>query len=219
MMRGGYGDAFYMQMIQSIREFKKATEFTARGKSKKIDISAGLEQWSDIDNIYLPTANDNYFRDSFAIDNKIHYKTEPAENNITEVRVTHDNNNIYFLIKTENDITKNHRQPGWMNVLLSAGEPKKQGWESYRFVVNRRLEGSFDELNCAGTTVTYRKTDIFVDKNTMQITVPRDIIGADKTDGFYFKVADSVSNVRDINEYYVSGKVLPMGRLSWYYKF
>ena len=106
-----------------------------------------------------------------------------------------------------------------MNVFISAGEPKKQGWEGYRFVANRRCAGSFDELNCAGTTVTYRKTDMVVDKNTMQLVVPRDIIGADKADGFYFKVADSVKDVRDIEEYYVSGKVLPMGRLSWYYKF
>ncbi|PWM47056.1 MAG: hypothetical protein DBX47_01360 [Clostridiales bacterium] len=219
MMRGGYGDAFYMQMINNIRKFKKATPFTQSAKMKEINISEGLAQWDDVKNIYLPQTSDNYSRDSFAYDNKIHYHTDPAENNITEVRVSHDKNNIYFLIKTENDITESRMRPGWMNVFISAGTPKKQGWEGYKFVANRRCAGSLDELNCAGFTVSYAKTDYIIEKNTMQLVIPRDIIGADATEGFYFKVADSVKDPFDISEYYVSGSVLPAGRLSWYYKF
>ena len=219
MMRGGYGDAFYMQMINNIRRFKKATEYTKGVPPVTIDISAGIEQWEKVENIYLPQTEDNYSRNAYSYDNKIKYHTDPAENNITQVRVCHDENNIYFFIKTENDITKSKRRPGWMNVFISPGLPAKQGWEGYKFVVNRRCTGSLDELNCSGHTVTYTKTDIVIEKNIMQIVIPRDFIGADSVPGIYFKVADSVRDPFDISEYYVSGSVLPIGRLSWYYKF
>ena len=53
----------------------------------------------------------------------------------------------------------------------------------------------------------------------MQLVIPRDIIGADATEGFYFKVADSVKYYTDINNYYIWGKSMPMGRLSYYYYF
>lgn len=219
MMRGGYGDAFYMQMINNIRRFKKATEYTKGVPPVTIDISAGIEQWEKVENIYLPQTEDNYSRNAYSYDNKIKYHTDPAENNITQVRVCHDENNIYFFIKTENDITESKRRPGWMNVFISPGLPAKQGWEGYKFVVNRRCAGSLDELNCSGHTVTYTKTDIVIEKNIMQIVIPRDFIGADSVSGIYFKVADSVRDPFDISEYYVSGSVLPIGRLSWYYKF
>ena len=38
-------------------------------------------------------------------------------------------------------------------------------------------------------------------------------------DKIYFKVADSVENPADIMDYYVSGRSLPEGRLSYEYVF
>ena len=57
-----------------------------------------------------------------------------------------------------------------------------------------------------------------VQGNQMQIEIPRDMIGADENcPCIYFKVADSVEHIKDINDYYITGKCLPMGRLSYSY--
>ena len=54
----------------------------------------------------------------------------------------------------------------------------------------------------------------------MYVAIPRADIGADgNCKSIYFKVSDSVENFRDINDYYVSGKSVPMGRLSFLYNF
>ena len=72
----------------------------------------------------------------------------------------------------------------------------------------------------SGNTVSYRKTNIHIDKNKMYVAVPRRMIGADcDCPSIYFKVADSVKEFRNINDYYASGKSVPMGRLSFIYNF
>ena len=105
-----------------------------------------------------------------------------------------------------------------MNLFISAGEPKTQGWESYTHVVNRRCPGSLDKLNQSGNTISYCETNYTIDGKYMQIQIPRNVIGADENcPCIYFKVADSVDKFKDINDYYVSGKCMPMGRLSYNY--
>ena len=219
-MEGGYNDAFYMQMIQNIRKFKDTGKYKDKSFSKSIDINAGVTQWDNVTNIYYAFDNKNIARKHPAVDQRITYKTKPAKNNIQSVKVTHDKHNLYFLITTEKDIKDGDCSPNWMNLFISAGNVKKQGWEGYSYVVNRRCAGSFDKLNQSGNTTTYNMTDINITKNYMQIVVPRDVIGAgEECKSVYFKVSDSVENVRNINDYYVTGKVLPLGRLSYQYNF
>ncbi len=49
------------------------------------------------------------------------------------------------------------------------------------------------------------------------VEVPREAVGMADSAEFYFKVADDVENTDDIMDYYVTGKSLPMGRLSYKY--
>lgn len=216
-MRGGYQDAFYLQMIRNIRKFKGQSEEKSQNKQKTIDIHAGAEQWEDVDCVYEALNLKNPQRDGQTVQEGLTYHTDPAANNIQRVKVTHDINNLYFLIETESDITQEHT-PNWMNLFISAGEPKKQGWESYSYVINRRQPGSCDKLNQSGNTITYQTIEMSVQGNQMQIEIPRDMIGADENcPCIYFKVADSVEHIKDINDYYITGKCLPMGRLSYSY--
>ena len=152
-------------------------------------------------------------------DPDIIYTQEPAKNNIVEIKVAHDAENVYFRVTTENPITE-RTTPNWMNLFIGAGKPHQCGWETYSHVLNRREVGSFDALNMSGNTVSYRKTNIHIDKNKMYVAVPRRMIGADgDCPSIYFKVADSVKEFRNINDYYASGKSVPMGRLSFIYNF
>ena len=57
-----------------------------------------------------------------------------------------------------------------------------------------------------------------IDGNRMFLCVPRSLVGMQNETEFYFKAADSVATPEDIMKYYVSGSVMPMGRLSYAYK-
>lgn len=216
-MKNGYGDAFYLQLIRNIRRFKGQDKTDIKYAPIKIDINGDITQWDTVEAVYNAISAKDFTRNHSSIDPDIIYTTEPAENNLISVKVAHDTQNIYFLLEAEKEITETHK-PGWMNILIGVGEPKKQGWEGYSYAVNRRKKGSLDKLNMSGNTITYNETSYSVKGRFMQVCVPRDIIGAfDGCEGIYFKAADSVKEFKNINDYYVTGKVLPLGRLSYFY--
>ena len=214
-MKDGYHDALYQQMIRNIRQFKMTDGLKASCK-RTIDVTKGAEQWDGAETYYA-FSEDDHVRNFASIDPNIVYTTKPADNNITSVSVAHDDQNLYFIVRTENDIVPYNDKPGYMNILLGVGEPKKQGWEGYTFVVNRRCVGSCDRMNMSGNTITYNKVNTVIDGNTMKVEIPRELIGATDAKQIYFKVADSVESIKDIDNYYVTGKVLPLGRLSYAY--
>jgi hypothetical protein len=56
--------------------------------------------------------------------------------------------------------------------------------------------------------------------NKFQLRVPRaalELTPGDSSIQYYFKVADGVQNEREIMDYYVTGKSVPLGRLSFSY--
>ena len=51
----------------------------------------------------------------------------------------------------------------------------------------------------------------------MIVKVPRAAVGLTDSAQFYFKVADGVEHQDDIMDYYVTGRSMPMGHLSYKY--
>lgn len=103
---------------------------------------------------------------------------------------------------------------------MAAESRSLKGWNSYEYVLNRSVNGGKSDivkLNSDFTGETVGSADIVVRDNFMFLSVPRSAVGLSETDTFYFKVADSVEVPEDIMEYYVSGSVFPIGRLSYTY--
>ena len=246
-MTGGYQDSFYLQMIQNIRNYKGISGTMAIPVSKTINVNdiTFFTQWDNVTNLYMNPQSTLYKRSGTPVQGSIPaadtniYKTDLPLNNILSVKVTHDANNIYMLIScqlnvknyTSSLVTYAVSQDRWMNVLLSTGNIQAQGWEGYKYVINRSATlatsssgavgtGSICLLNSDGTTGSQVGTaTISYSGKNVQISIPRSAVGATGTSGFYFKVADNIKNYLDINDYYISGKSFPMGRLSYYYYF
>ena len=90
----------------------------------------------------------------------------------------------------------------------------------YDYVINRTSENgvaSVERLDESGSGTKVGEARISVSGKVMQVALPRNTVGLESSDEFYFKVADGVENPTDIMDYYVTGRCLPMGRLS--YKF
>lgn len=226
----GYGDNFYLQMISNIRRFKGIP--LSEGNryvhvSKTIDITGDLSQWDDIKNRYLNLSTDKIERDHYGYVNvKAYHYTQPAPKNfITDIKVTHDKENIYLLVNTKGKITDfDANSTNWMNLFIGVKGSKASSWEGFQYVVNRKpvsnTKTTLEKVAENGKHVFTESSriDYVVKDNTMQIKIPRKDIGIKKDDfTLYFKVADSIEKEDDIMDYYVSGDSVPMGRLVFTY--
>ena len=223
-MKGGYEDAYYIQMMYYIRQFKynSAEGLIADTLRKTIDVTASPDQWNDVNAVYRRVGKDDGSRNSVGGAPTVRYQQDAVRNNITEVRVTNDTENLYFYIKCESDIVVTD-DANWMNLFIGTGtSPTVKGWESYEFAVNRTRNGSaatIETLNADYTGTSLEATATYsVQGNVMQISVPRAALGLDEGGDFYFKVADGVADPAEIMDYYATGRSLPLGRLSYLYQ-
>lgn len=222
MMKGGYNDAYYIQFIKNIRAYKgedKKTLSIDTGKNT-IDITAGTAQWDGVKAVYRDIGKANYDRNAAGAARNLKYTMDAPRNNLQTVKVAKDDNNIYFYVESDADITQNDGKGNWMNLFLTAGEVRSTGWVCYDYVINRSSQNgvaSIEKLNADGTSTKVADAKVNVSGKVMQLEIPRSAVGLEGSNEFYFKVADGVENPTDIMDYYVTGRSLPMGRLS--YKF
>ena len=235
-MRGGYEDAFYIQMMMNVRKYKYESmdNYIAKSTKKKIDILFGdLSQWDDVNAIYRNINIANIPRDyltGYAKESDgDRYTQDAARNNIEYIKVTCNERYLYFLIKCDKPIVETDGN-NFMNIFIGLGEKPSmtKGWESYEYVINRtrpydpysnvekftyieKLSSSFVGERCG-------EGSYFIKDDYMQFQIPRDEIGLKKGGSFYFKVSDGVENYNDIMSYYESGISMPIGRLSFLYQ-
>ena len=106
-----------------------------------------------------------------------------------------------------------------MNLLLGVGEPRLEGWEGYQYVVNRE-KGIVSRLDEKGNLTAAGEARLCQRGSQLAVEVPLSALGTDAGAlGVYFKVADGVEKPEDIMDYYVTGKSVPIGRLSYFYYF
>lgn len=219
MANGTYGDNYYLQMIENMRDYKFTGEAQAY-EAQTIDISGSYEQWYDVSAVYRQMGKKAIRRVGASVDNSITYRTSYPDNNIQEVRIAHDDSNIYFMIRTEEAISARNEADNWMNLFIGTGEPSAKGWNGYEYVLNRSGSDTATDivkLNADFTGEVVGQAEMKINENFMFISVPRELIGMNQQDSFYFKMADSVAEMDDIMDYYVTGSVLPLGRLSYEY--
>ncbi len=222
-MQGGYEDAYFIQTIQNIRKYKfePIDGKIASVIRKTVDVAGSPAQWDDVNAVYRRVGTDRGARNSAGGASTLIYRNPAVRNNILEVRVTNDAENVYFMIRTETDI-ETADGADWMNLFIGRGRPEMgKGWEGYEFAINRaRADGYADveTLNADFTGTVIGKASYTVQGNTMQIAIPRALLGLEGECDLYFKAADAVDDPSEIMRYYASGRSLPMGRLSYLYQ-
>ncbi len=223
-MKGGYEDAFYIQMMKYIREYKYESMEgkIADSVRKTIDITGPASQWDDVNAVYRRVGLDDGSRGAYDAAHKDFYEQNAVSNDLTEIRVTVDSENIYFYIQSNGKIVEND-QENWMNIFIGTGStPTQKGWESYEFVINRSRTGNTATIERLNADFSGEKLEdmatFSVQDHILQISVPRAALGLEEVGDFYFKVADGVADPDEIMDYYTTGRSMPMGRLSYLYQ-
>ncbi len=225
MMKNGIGDSTFMKTVQNIRRFKECADGGNIGFG--VDIGcAENPQWIWEDGIaYYGRPFAKSERDSVGAHGIGEYKIPKPENPVEEIRVAHSSENIYFYIKTTEEIKPCPAdRTNWMNLFIRVNGLDAQSWEGFHYVLNRHpnQSGKTSLEVCMGGYNFIRKADVDckIVGNKMEIRIPKSELRI-KGSGvsISFKYADGVECENDILDYYVTGDVLPLGRLSYSYEY
>lgn len=127
------GTNIYLSFNRYIKKFKGAAPRVNVGVNKTIDINGSFDQWNDVTAVYRDFVNDTVERNARGF-GKLRYFDDSGRNGFDVLKVSKDDNNVYFYIKTVEDITPSS-DSNWMTLFISNGE--SQSWYSYNYVVNR----------------------------------------------------------------------------------
>jgi len=224
MCKNGYGDNYYLQMIDNVKQFTYTEAVHYDYPEVTIDIDdASLSGWASVTANYADFAGDAMERDFWNAASTRIYTDSSHRNDITGISVAHDKENLYIKIQTLAPITDyNGTDLNWMNVFLSTGE-NEDSFGGYEYVINRtpgsgttsveKSIGGYNFENAGDARYT-------LNGNVMQIEIPLESLGLSRSAfTLQFKVADHVTNYQDIMDYYVTGDCAPLGRMSFQYGY
>lgn len=232
MDKNTYQDNFYLQLVRNVRRYKGAAKASDYEWKKKTVNS--FSDFAGVASKYYDFRGDAIERDFYGFDIRpgskeqgllgSWYTDRSARNDVVSVAVTHDDENVYFGIETVEAITAYESGENWMNVLLSTKKADAgNSWEGYDYILNRAPGNGKTSVEKSAGGWNWEKVGeatMTVDGNKMTISVPLSMLGLSASEfSFGFKVADNVTNYKDIMDYYVSGDSAPIGRLRYSYGY
>ena len=223
MVRGDYEDNFYLQLCDNIRRYKNTPVGDARVKTtvQSIPMIEDTTEWNKVRSVFRTIGDNNEPRAYVGASPSVSYTQPAARNNIYEIRVTENDDNLYFYIKTDDVIAPRQAEDnGWMNIFIGVGELAEKGWCGYEYVVNRNAENGKTDIQMLSSDFTGTQTgtgSYYLSGNILQVKIPKAALGITGRSSIYFKVADGIEHPEDICDYYISGRSVPMGRLSYRY--
>lgn len=215
-MKDGYEDAFYLQMIKNIRRYKGLPAAENKTSPKKASpVSAAAKSYHNVDAT-------SYARNFPGVTDKITYQRAAPVNVLEEVKVSYDPSFIAFEIKAVKDFVAPRAGSEGLNIYIGTGTPSLKGWKGYEILLRQDASAksfSINKLDSSYNLKTIGKTTYTIEGNTLTVKLPRELAGlGGGAKDFYFKVADGLEHPQDLMDSYLSGSVMPMGRLSYLYQ-
>ena len=223
MIKGGYLDNYYLQMISGIRRYKGTPEKPVASEPVTIDPESGFAPWSDVIPALTDHQGETIPRD-FPGTGGTYYKNESGRNDLVEMKVARDGENLYFYLKTAEPITP--ERPDGLLLLLETDENFRSGWIGGDYLIGRHYDGEAVSLErfdgkkgkkdwkwkkAKTSSVPYR-----VLGNEIQITVPFKAIrlpgSPDSIGKVSFKWMDHLPENPTIGDLYQMGDVAPESR-------
>lgn len=223
MMKGGYHDNFYLQLVRNVRKFKLAGTGQSTYPEKKVNKNRIVaKDWADVKSVYVDVAGDAIGRHFSNAAGTGMYTDSSNRNDITEIKVAHDSKHLYFLVKTLNDITAyNGRDVNWMNILIGDNSTQNS-FAGYSYIINRKPdEKGYTSIERSAGGYSWKlagQAKYIVSGKFLQVALPLTAIGKTAKDcAISFKISDNVTKYNDIMDYYLTGDSAPAGRLSYQY--
>ncbi len=216
----GFGDNFYYQMTDYIRQYKGIDKTPAADHQGSINIY-DLSSWDGIEMTYMDPLYDTEFRNTISYDRHYRYINNTGRNDLASAKVSQDGNALYFLVTAAHDIVVDNGE-NWMNLYLNTDGDVTTGWEGFDYVLNRdrdsfavsveKFVGNAYETEVVGAAYYYLEGD------SMAIRLSKDVIGVEgKLDSILFKWADNSQTNGDPMSFMDLGDTAPDNRFAYHY--
>ncbi len=190
----GIGDNYYYQMVDYIRRYKGIAATPAADDQTSVNIY-DLSSWDSIDMTYMDSLYDVEHRNTVSYDARYRYINNTGRNDFDYAKVSQDEDNLYFLVKTSHDIVIDN-DTEWMNLYLNVDGDNATGWEGYDYILNRdrdsfvvtveKFKDNTFESEVVGGAYYY------VEGAYMTLRLSKELIGVSgKLDKMIFKWADN----------------------------
>ncbi len=226
MMRGGYFDNYYLQLIYNVQKLKGTAPIIVQDNRKPINVTGEFDQWDDIVVEYKDPTGDTMNRDAIGF-GRTPYKNDSGRNDFVTSKVVSDTKNLYFYTSTVDDVTMFDTDSSWMQLYINSDADAATGWYGYDYIVNYKAKDAFTTTVAKYNgqdgaygfepigEVSYRAKG-----NQMMIAVPLEMLGIEH---YYaidleFKWADSKTLYDEMEDFYCDGDMAPLGRLNYVYQ-
>ncbi len=220
-------DHFYYQLVENIRRYKGAdvqeAASVANNAYKTIDITDSQDSWADVTLVYNHYTGSTIERNCVGYKGTV-YKSNTMRNDIVQSKVAYDENNIYFMVETKDNLSA-FTDPAWMRLLIDTDPTGvTANWEGFEYILNRVSPSGNQailEKSTGGWNFEQVGTVSFAVKGKrLQVAIPKTLLGFTGTDAvqFNFKWADNTrkdgatQDSGDILDFYQYGDVAPGGR-------
>ncbi len=220
-MKNGYTDNFYYQLVSRVRIYKGMEKPETTSAAQGVSIDGNFSEWKNVTPVYKDFVSDTEHRDFDGVRPGLHYTNTTGRNDITESRVAHDSEALYFYVKTNGPLT-NYKDKNWMLLFIDADNNKKTGWEGYDYLINSEVKNKNTttlEKWANGQWYTLKNIPLAFNKNEMEIKVPLSALKLDKKNiEINFHWVDNIQKLNDISEFFINGDSAPERRFDYHYK-
>ncbi|MBQ9431806.1 MAG: hypothetical protein IJU44_09675 [Kiritimatiellae bacterium] len=207
MMRGGYFDNYFMQLVGFIRRYKGI-------------VTTPTHAFDGPAAVYDNFADGDFARHAPGYGTV--YENRTQRNAIRRVEVRHNRESLFFTIRTKRPVSGPGTGGTWLKIYLNFS-----GGTGYDYVLNNtpgangettlaRIKSAGESLSCADLPES--KLRYAVDGDKFSVSLPLAAVGVTKPDfTLWFKVADSTEEIKTVADFYDRGDAAPLGRLNYVY--
>ena len=219
-MKGGHTDNYYYQLMANVRRYKGMPEPVASGAEKHIDVSGSFDQWNGIETTYYDPIGDTAHRNSQKQGSAGPYINTKGRNDIIETKLARDADQVFFFVKTKDEITLPENE-NWMLLFIDSDRNKKTGWQGYDYVVNHEILGktrsTLKKWHSKKEWKTVAEIPFNIERNQLMLSVSKSLIAPNGVLDFDFHWVDNPAKLESMEDFFDAGDNAPNRRANYNY--
>ncbi|TCD00977.1 glycoside hydrolase family 71/99 protein [Pedobacter psychroterrae] len=217
---GAFNDNYYYQMVANIRKFKGTLPGTVYHKTNKIRIDGNFADWANTEVVFADDPGDTFHRKHAGWGRIKEYTNNTGRNDIIESRITSDDANVYFYVKTKGELTS-WTDKDWMQLYLSIGESNLPRWEGFQFLINGKPKSRIAtdiQVYKGGKWSGLGTIGMNSKGNELELVVPKKLLGIKgKQFTIDFKWSDNSPALENVMNWLDNGDTAPNARFAYRY--
>lgn len=215
---GSHGDNYYYQLVDNVRRYKGAQTLPPV-TPRPIAIDGRFADWAHVQPEFRDALGDPAHRNQVGVGSAGRYVNASGRNDIITAKVSYDQHNVYFYVRTRDKVTPENGGD-WMRLYLNTDSNYKTGWLGYDFAINGHPDAKATSIERnVGGRYQWKPTGqvrVAVHRNEIEIAVPISMLGAKAPPGHIdFKWADHCYAHGDWTDFTLNGDAAPDDRFNY----